>query len=74
MTLQTEFHFSNGYGQIGANEPLNTMILSPTSVSGSNIFTSIVAGATHTCGSTATAVKCWGGNVFGQLGTGTVTQ
>ena len=50
------------------------MVMTPTAVSGSNIFTSIVAGAFHTCGSTSSAVKCWGGNANGQLGTGTTTQ
>ena len=48
--------------------------MSPKVVLGSNSFVTLVAGAVHTCGYTATAVKCWGGNALGQLGTGSTTQ
>jgi hypothetical protein len=57
---------SNGYGQIGSSSPTNTLILTPTTVAGSNTFTSISAGALHTCGATAAAVKCWDDNGRGQ--------
>ena len=46
----------------------------PKVVSGSDNFVTLVAGAIHTCGYTTTAVKCWGGNALGQLGTGSTTQ
>lgn len=64
---------SNGYGQIGSSGATNTLILTPTVVAGSNTFTSISAGASHTCGATAAAVKCWGDNGRGQLGSGSTT-
>ena len=65
---------SNGYGQIGSSSAINTLVLLPTAVSGNITFTSISAGAVHTCGATAADVKCWGGNANGQLGTGSTTQ
>lgn len=65
---------SNGFGQIGSNDAFNTMILAPKVVFGGHIFTSITAGAIHTCASSSTAVLCWGGNTNGQLGSGTLTQ
>jgi hypothetical protein len=64
---------SNGFGQIGSNSAINSMIMNPTVVFGSNTFVSISAGATHTCGATSAAVKCWGGNTYGQLGSGSTT-
>jgi hypothetical protein len=50
------------------------MILIPKTVIGGHAFTSVSAGAAHTCASTATAVFCWGSNSNGQLGTGTLAQ
>jgi len=47
---------------------------SPVTVTGGRVFTSLVAGESHTCGVEAGTGKawCWGANTQGQLGDGTV--
>ncbi len=64
---------ANQYGQLG-NTVENDMTFgsnpTPTTVSGmSSGVTKVVAGQYHTCAIQNGALKCFGNNVFGQLGT-----
>lgn len=62
---------SNSVGQGGVGNNLGPN-LTPKAVTGGLAFTHISAGSDHTCGITrAGQAWCWGGNGFGQLGTGT---
>jgi alpha-tubulin suppressor-like RCC1 family protein len=63
----------NGYGQLGSERlgcfPGITCTLTPTPVRGELTFTSLTAGAYHTCGITpAGELHCWGLNDNDQLG------
>ena len=64
----------NSHGQLG--EGTTTSTSTPVGVTGlSSVVTTLAAGRSHTCASTnADTVKCWGSNVFGQLGDGTAGQ
>ncbi|MDW8351994.1 MAG: hypothetical protein RML99_08790 [Anaerolineae bacterium] len=66
---------SNVYGQLGNGTRTNSPNPTPVDVSGlSNVLT-IAAGFYHTCALiTGDRVKCWGNNVYGQLGDGTTTD
>ncbi|MEZ4730316.1 MAG: C13 family peptidase [Caldilineaceae bacterium] len=63
----------NEWGQLGDNTQVAHAI--PTSVAGlPGGVTALTAGDYHTCAlTTAGAVRCWGGNHYGQLGDGTQT-
>lgn len=65
---------NNTFGQLGDNT--TTTRLAPTAVTGlASSVMSIAAGSAHTCAfATADGVKCWGNNVFGQLGDSSTTQ
>ena len=65
---------SNGGGQLGdgttANRLTPVAVVMPAGVT----FTSLSAGFAHTCGRTpAGAAYCWGVNLYGKLGDGTLT-
>jgi alpha-tubulin suppressor-like RCC1 family protein len=65
---------NNDYGQLGdgTQEPST----SPVPVSGLTNVTAITTGEQHVCVLTSLygTVKCWGGNLEGQLGDGTFTE
>jgi alpha-tubulin suppressor-like RCC1 family protein len=63
----------NAFGQLGGSVPplLRVPQLILSGPSGVQNFTSIAAGAYHTCGVNEAAIWCWGRNDDGQLGHGT---
>ena len=65
---------ANFSGQLGRGNTSPSQV--PVDVNGllagSNV-TSIAAGAEHSCAVVAGAVKCWGSNQYGQLGTGNIS-
>jgi len=64
----------NEDGQLGDGKPTLESIVAPVDVVGlSSGVVKISAGENHTCALVATGgVKCWGWNVYGQLGDGTL--
>jgi alpha-tubulin suppressor-like RCC1 family protein len=64
----------NASGELG--DGTNADRRTPVDVVGlSSGVTALSAGISHTCAVTSTGgVKCWGGNVFGDLGDGTTTE
>jgi len=65
----------NFSGQLGTGDPSGLPAPTPRSVSGLSGVTSITAGDLHTCALRSTgAVTCWGANINGQLGDGTLGQ
>jgi alpha-tubulin suppressor-like RCC1 family protein len=62
----------NADGQVGdGTGGPNTNRSLPTTVSGLGGAIDIAAGASHTCALTTSVVRCWGDNLFGQLGDNT---
>ena len=66
----------NGDGQLGNGESGSSSYeVSPVQVNGISDATWISAGDLHTCALLpGGASKCWGANVYGQLGNGTTTD
>lgn len=64
----------NNLGQVGDNT-IGTNRTRPTALDGGRTFTAVTAGNGHSCGVTnQSEVYCWGANVNGQLGDGTLTD
>ncbi len=62
---------SEARGQLGTGMAGPELMASPQLVVGGHTFTSILAGAEHTCGVVqGGAAYCWGAGTFGQLGNG----
>jgi alpha-tubulin suppressor-like RCC1 family protein len=66
---------SNVYGQLGDGGVAGSSSSAPVSVAGITGATAVAAGGGFTCALEAGgSVKCWGSNVYGQLGDGTTTD
>ncbi len=64
---------TNGVVGNGVSLPVDQPVLQPFTVPLSGSATQVVVGVDHACALIADgSVQCWGGNRFGQLGTGTV--
>lgn len=61
---------AGGKGQLGTGGRGNQN--KPVRVAGDGPFISVSAGGAHTCAATATQAFCWGENIRGQLGDGTI--
>jgi alpha-tubulin suppressor-like RCC1 family protein len=67
---------SNYYGALGVTANVLTGTANPTPVAVTGLssgVSTIAAGSFHTCAILGGAVKCWGLNVFGQIGVATNT-
>ncbi len=66
---------SNNSGQIGDGTITQRPTPTPTTIDPGVFYSQIAAGYLHTCGITTTGIlKCWGNNVYGQLGDGSTVQ
>jgi alpha-tubulin suppressor-like RCC1 family protein len=66
---------SNTFGQLGNGSAANVNALTPVAVTGLTGVNAITTGASHVCALVANgAAKCWGNNLYGQLGNGTTTD
>jgi alpha-tubulin suppressor-like RCC1 family protein len=64
----------NGNGQLGTGDTANRLVAADVSGLTAGVK-AIGAGPDFTCAlTTAGGVKCWGANIFGQLGSGNTTQ
>jgi alpha-tubulin suppressor-like RCC1 family protein len=59
----------NSYGQLATGDQTASDV--PRAVGGPIVFTAVVAGGTHACGTAPPGLYCWGNNYTGQLGIGT---
>ena len=69
---------SNWYGQLGIGDPGTASASVPRPVTNyppsALVFTSLTAGANHTCGITPTGTaQCWGDDQYGQIGVAAVS-
>jgi alpha-tubulin suppressor-like RCC1 family protein len=64
----------NNNGQLGNERTASSSV--PVAVVGLPTATAVAAGGNHTCALMAAdgGVRCWGGNLFGELGNGTTTD
>jgi alpha-tubulin suppressor-like RCC1 family protein len=63
----------NSYGQLGLGGTNTTQMITPTYVSGGNIFNSLSTGDSEQCGLLHNgSALCWGRNDHGQIGNGSV--
>jgi len=66
---------NNSFGQLGNGAKSNAAQHAPGQVIGGTRFVSLTLGRTHGCGIDAVgAASCWGGNVHGVLGDGTLAE
>jgi alpha-tubulin suppressor-like RCC1 family protein len=66
---------NNANAQLGDGTTTNHSTAALVTMPSGVTFTSLTAGASHTCGMTSTNVAyCWGLNASGQLGDGTLVQ
>ena len=64
---------TNEFGEIGDGTTI-AVRYTPKAVTGGLSFTALAAGASHSCGISASAAFCWGSNADAQLGDGTTTN
>src|SRR5438034_3530979 len=65
---------ANTRGEVGISNAADDVLL-PTPVAGLTSVTAIACGLLHTCAVLQDGtVRCWGGNGYGQLGTGTTSD
>jgi alpha-tubulin suppressor-like RCC1 family protein len=66
---------SNTSGELGDGLVGNSAVSAPRKVLGLNQVTAVSAGLNFTCALKADGtIKCWGTNLYGQLGNGTITN
>jgi hypothetical protein len=63
-----------GYLEVRDDDELGALTTTPTPVAGLGGVTALALGSDHNCALTAGRVQCWGENVDGQLGNGTVVN
>ena len=65
----------NEYGQLGNNSPTYIPVTAPVNVTGlqSGVST-LFAGMAHACAVVSGGLKCWGRNLYGAIGDGTLTD
>jgi len=65
----------NNFGQLGIGAPDTILHATPVAVAGGLTFVGIATGGSHTCGLASGGVAyCWGSNLYGQVGDGTLTN
>ncbi|HET8541760.1 MAG TPA: putative Ig domain-containing protein [Anaeromyxobacter sp.] len=65
----------NGYGQLGNGSWTPDPVPTPVAVSGlASGVQAVAAGGYHTCALVSGGARCWGRNVYGQLGNGSTSD